>query len=43
MTAIVLLVICVAAQILIAGWLGIYLYRRFSREKRERKKDPPTG
>ena len=30
MTAFTLLIICVAAQILIAAGLGIYLYRRFS-------------
>ena len=34
MTAFSLLIICVVAQILIAAGLGIYLYRRFSRERR---------
>ncbi len=37
MTAIILLIICVVAQILIAVGLGIYLFRRFSRERRERQ------
>ena len=37
MTAVVLLIICVSAQILIAGWLGIHLYRRFSRDRKEKK------
>ena len=38
MTSFMLLIICVAAQILIAAGLGIYLYRRFSRERREKQK-----
>ncbi|MCX5919146.1 MAG: hypothetical protein NTX30_21020 [Deltaproteobacteria bacterium] len=37
MTAFALLIICVAAQILIAAGLGIYLYRRFSRERKEKQ------
>jgi hypothetical protein len=37
MTAFTLLIICVAAQILIAAGLGIYLYRRFSRERKKRQ------
>ena len=37
MTAVVLLIICVSAQILIAGWLGIHLYRRFSRGRKKKK------
>jgi flagellar basal body-associated protein FliL len=37
MTAIILLIICVVAQILIAVGLGIYLFRRFSRERREKQ------
>jgi Flp pilus assembly protein TadB len=37
MTPFMLLIICVAAQILIAAGLGIYLYRRFSRERREKQ------
>jgi hypothetical protein len=37
MTATILLVICVTAQILIAGWLGLYLYRRFTRERKEKQ------
>jgi len=37
MTAFTLLMICVAAQILIAGGLGIYLFRRFRRGRKERE------
>jgi len=37
MSSFMLLIICVAAQILIAAGLGIYLYRRFSRERREKQ------
>ena len=37
MTAFALLIICVAAQILIAAGLGIYLYRRFSRQRKEKQ------
>jgi len=33
MTALTLLIICVAAQIVIAGALGIYLFRHFRRER----------
>jgi hypothetical protein len=43
MTSIVLLIICVAAQVLIAGWLGIYLYRRLSRERKEKKSREPEA
>jgi len=43
MTATVLLIICVTAQVLIAGWLGIYLYRRFSRDRREKKDQNPKS
>jgi hypothetical protein len=43
MTAVVLLIICVTAQILIAGWLGIYLYRRFSRGRKEKKSQEPES
>jgi hypothetical protein len=38
MTAITLLIVCVTAQILIAAGLGIYLYRRFSRERKEKQR-----
>jgi hypothetical protein len=41
MTAFMLLIICVAAQILIVAGLGIYLYRRFSRERREKQQKDP--
>ncbi len=37
MTALTLLIICVAAQILIAGALGIYLFRHFRRQRRAEK------
>jgi hypothetical protein len=38
MTASILLIVCVIAQILIAAGLGIYLYRRFSRERKEKQR-----
>jgi hypothetical protein len=38
MTAFVLLLICVGAQVLIAAGLGIYLFRRFSRQRKEGEK-----
>jgi hypothetical protein len=38
MTPFALLLICVAAQILIAAGLGIYLYRYFSRQRKEKEK-----
>jgi hypothetical protein len=38
MTATILLIVCVIAQILIAAGLGIYLYRRFSRERKEEQR-----
>ena len=41
MTAVVLLIICVSAQILIAGWLGLHLYRLFSRDRKEKKSKGP--
>ena len=37
MTALTLLIICVVAQIVIAGALGIYLFRHFRRERRAEK------
>ena len=44
MTSFAMLMICLVAQVLIAGGLGIYLLRRFLREKRERQKGPiPSG
>jgi hypothetical protein len=33
--------ICVGAQILIAAGLGIYLFRHFSRQRKEREKKNP--
>jgi len=41
MTAIILLVICVSAQILIAAGLGIYFLRRYLRQRREKNMSPP--
>jgi hypothetical protein len=38
MTATFLLIVCVIAQISIAAGLGIYLYRRFSRERKEKQR-----
>lgn len=35
MNAYILLMICIAAQILIVGGLGIYLLRRFLRRRKE--------
>jgi hypothetical protein len=43
MTAFTLLIICLAAQILIAGWLGIYLLRRLVRQRKERLNESPAG
>jgi hypothetical protein len=40
MTAIILLIICVSAQILIAAGLGVYLIRRHLRQRREKKTMP---
>ncbi len=34
MTSFILLMICIVAQILIAGGLGIYLFRRFRRARK---------
>jgi len=36
MTALILLIICVAAQILIAVGLGLFFLRRYLRQRRER-------
>jgi len=41
MTAFVLLLICVAAQVLIAAGLGIYFLRRYLRQRREQKSPSP--
>jgi hypothetical protein len=38
MTAFTLLLICVGAQILIAAALGIFLFRHFSRQRKEKEK-----
>ncbi len=43
MTALLLLIICVAAQIVIAGALGIYLIRHFRRERRREKPEESPG
>jgi hypothetical protein len=48
MTALILLIICVAAQILIAIGLGIFFLRRHLRQRRERSfpsppNDPPSA
>lgn len=43
MTALTLLLICIAAQVLIAGALGIYLLRRFIRKRNEGKTEHPPG
>jgi len=43
MTAFTLLVICIVAQILIAGGLGIYLFRRFLGKGKAGKSDDPPG
>jgi hypothetical protein len=40
MTAIILLIICVSAQILIAAGLGVYFLRRHLRQRRERNTAP---
>ncbi len=40
MTAFVLLLICVAAQVLIAAGLGIYFLRRYLRERRGKETAP---
>ena len=40
MTAFVLLLICVAAQVLIAAGLGIYFLRRYLQERRGRRNAP---
>ena len=48
MTAFVLLLICVAAQVLIAAGLGIYFLREYLKKRREKEvpspdpKDPPA-
>jgi hypothetical protein len=41
MTAFVLLLICVAAQVLIAAGLGIYFLRRYLQERQREKTPPP--
>jgi hypothetical protein len=38
MTAFTLLLICVGAQILIVAALGIFLFRHFSRQRKEKEK-----
>jgi hypothetical protein len=38
MNAFTLLLICVGAQILIAAALGIFLFRHFSRQRKEKEK-----
>jgi hypothetical protein len=43
MTAFTLLIICLAAQILIAGGLGVYLLRHFLRQRKEKPHEGPTG
>lgn len=43
MTAFVLLLICVAAQVLIAAGLGIYFLRRHLRERRGQENAPQPG
>jgi len=42
MTGFTLLMICTVAQILIAGGLGIYLFRRFRRGRKEGKAEAPS-
>ncbi len=41
MNAFVLLLICVAAQILIATGLGIYFLREYLKKRREKEVPPP--
>jgi hypothetical protein len=41
MTATILLIICVCAQVLIAAGLGIYFFRRYLRQRREKNIAPP--
>ena len=41
MTAFVLLLICVAAQVLIAAGLGIYFLRRYLQERQGKESPPP--
>jgi len=43
MTGFTLLILCILAQILIAGALGIYLYRHFRRQGKEKKTKDPSG
>jgi len=43
MTALVLLVVCVIAQISIAAGLGIYFIRRYLRQRRELKSPSPLN
>jgi hypothetical protein len=42
MTAMILLIICVSAQILIAAGLGIFFLRRYLRRRREKNTNPPS-
>jgi hypothetical protein len=42
MTAFALLMICIVAQILIVGGLGMYLFRRFRRERKEGEREAPS-
>ena len=42
MTGFTLLMICIVAQILIAGGLGIYLFRHFRRRRGEAKAEDPS-
>jgi hypothetical protein len=41
MTSFVLLLICVAAQVLIAAGLGIYFLREHLKKRREKEAPPP--
>jgi hypothetical protein len=42
MTAFTLLMICIVAQILIAGGLGVYLFRRFRHGRKEGEAEAPS-
>ncbi len=43
MNPFILLIICVGAQILIAAGLGIFLFRRYLRRKKEKEASPATA
>jgi hypothetical protein len=42
MTGFTLLIICIVAQILIAGGLGIYLFRRFRHGRKKGEAEAPS-